>query len=201
MRPSALVAVLIVVGIPTVGAAAGGGLTLAGPGYVTTAEPTSAPLLLTLTLQDVACVRDVEVLVDLSIVQATRARAELAPERVAFRVASHSTLARAWTGEARTSILLEPLDASGLVEVLARYQLPSGCTALRGAAASGEARHAIRVEQPSAPPPTGPLPAVGVFESTQAAAPTTPIGLQAAIFATFLGGVAVVVKRLRKRAP
>lgn len=193
MRPTPLVAALVLIATPFAAAAASGSeVSLTGPASVRLDGATKVPLLVSLTLQNVMCTRDAEIPVALRA-QAQGARAALAADKIVFRVASHSALARPWHAEANTHMTIAPLDGPGTVDLVASYQLPPDCHAVAGAA-GGEARHTIRVERAAPGEPV--LPTIGVVE-TSASKPSPPVGLQAAVVATALAGVVVVVKRSR----
>ena len=138
MRASPLAAatLLLVVASPTAFAAPSHGVALEGPATLAAAEASTLPLAVTLALSGVACAREVEVPVRLTAL-ARGTRAELASERVSFRVPAQSTLMRPWSQTQQTSLLVEPVAAQGLVEVVASYRLPPDCVSM-GAPPHGE---------------------------------------------------------------
>lgn len=195
MRPTPLVAALLLLAIPQAGAAPERGFSLTGASSITIEGPADLPLLVRLTLENVACARDAEIPVTLSS-QAEGARAVLATRTLTFRTGSESALAQAWTGEARTHVTLAPRADHGSVVVRASYQLPVECRAV-GGPATGEASHVIRVERQAR---AQTLPALGVVEPV-VPLDAAPAGVHAAMLGTGLMGLVVLVKRLRARQP
>lgn len=195
MRPTPLVAAILLLSISQATAAPGSGLSLTGASSVTLDGAADLPLLVRLTLENVACARDAEIPVTLSS-RAEGARAVLATRTLTFRTGPEGALAQAWTGEARTHVTLAPRADHGLVVVRASYQLPVECRAVGGPEA-GEASHVIRVERPARPQM---LPALRVVEPVEPLG-AAPAGVHAALLGTGLMGLVVLVKRLRARQP
>lgn len=200
MRALPLLAALLLLATPSA-AGASGGLSLAAPTELASGGATTVPVSVRLTLQNVVCAREAEIPVTLSVLRASGARASLSTERLAIPIAPHSALARPWTGTAHATLAVEPLAAAGVVELLAAYRLPEGCTSL-GGAASGEARHAMRVEQAgaAASEPFLPLPTRLPSSARGPDDGPLPLPVQAAIAGMCAGGLIVLAKRLRARA-
>lgn len=210
VRAGVPIAILLLVGLGLPGgqasAAASGGLSLDGPAQVSAIGPTLVTLDLTLRLRHVVCANEIDLPVALSLARADGVDARLPWNEILFRLAPHSA-AESWTGTSEIALRIDPEAPSGFVEVLARYDLPSGCVAL-GGATSGEARHLLRIDawtagaaqgEPlattpaQAPPHRAPPPPA----QTEDALPAPVIG---AILGMCAGGLVVVVKRVRARS-
>jgi len=186
-------------------ASAGASLTLEGPGSVRADRATTVDLRVALALSGVVCPAPVDVPVTLRVIEAAGMRsASLALDEVRFRLGATDAAGGEWRREAQVPLMLWGDAASGVVRVSASYALPHECTTL-GSAASGTASLALRVEGP-APEEPAPAPAAPRSESVLSRAPPAtpasepgrlPLPVVGALVGTLLGGVVVVLKRVR----
>lgn len=192
MRAGAIVLLSSILLTTPAAEASGSGVTLSGPSVLRTGVTTSVPLGVTLSLAGVACASEAEIPVALGLV-AQDVQASLAFDSLVFVVPATDAIMRAWSGRGEVALRVTPTTASGIVSLLATYELPPQCVATQGEP-RGEARHEMRIEEPAARA----VPRLATAREVEAAGDASPpAGLLLAVVATVAGALLVLVKRMR----
>lgn len=192
MRAGAIVLLSSILLATPAAEASGSGVALSGPSVLRTGVTTSVPFGVTLSLAGIACASEAEIPVALGLV-AQDVEASLAFDSLVFVVPATDVIARPWSGRGEVALRVTPTAASGIVSLLATFELPPQCVATQGEP-RGEARHEMRIEEPAARA----APRVATARETPATGDASPpAGLLLAVAGTVAGALLVLVKRMR----
>jgi hypothetical protein len=140
-------------------------------------EAVGVPIRVHLVLGDMVCGRDADLAVRLSASASGGADAAL-PERILVRVPAGGYISRPFEADADATMMLTVAQgASGAVDVLAAYDLPSSCVTSGETSAAAQIRFAFEAQANAAPPPSSPLVAAPPAKASPAppsAVPTSP---------------------------